>query len=113
MTRTSRGPEAAERPEEDAPAIAVNGVFPNTESPETKEASPDGEIPKMSEISAIRYVGMADVKILLTEDLVAMGVENPKGDLEWNQANGRRVSSDFFNAATRDALLANPNFLAE
>jgi hypothetical protein len=82
------------------------------------ETSPDNEptnvdeIPTMADLRGISYVGMADSKTLLVEDLEAMGIESPKEDLVWDGSNDRFVSSDRINAATRDLLLADPNFLA-
>ena len=94
------------------PVIAVNGTEPDT----SEAASPTGETtaegaPKMSELSGIRYVGAADSRIISMEDLESLGVENPKGDLVWNGDNSKVVPTEEFNAATRDALLALPDFV--
>jgi len=95
------------------PVIAVNGVEPDTSAP--KEAAPASaeETPKMSEMQGIRYTGIADVKKLSMDDLEAMSGEAPKGDLEWSASNSFIVPTKDFNASTRDALLALPDFVAE
>lgn len=96
------------------PVIAVNGAEPNTDAP--KEPSGEKtveETPKMSELKGIRYVGMADVKTLTKDDLTAISGKEAKGDLVWSAENGKVVPTEEFNAATRDALLADPNFVAE
>lgn len=95
-----------------APVIAVNGA-----SPDTTEAAPHPsettveDAPRMSELAGIRYVGMADTRRISMLDLEALGVENPKQDLEWNSDNRKVVPTEQFNAATRDALLALPDFV--
>lgn len=96
------------------PVISVNGEAPNTDAPEEASGASTDDIPKMSELTGIRYVGMADARNLSVEDLVSMGAENPKGDLSWSaDLNGKLVSASEINASTRDALLADPDFVAE
>lgn len=96
------------------PVISVNGAEPDQSDPKGAEVSTvaDGEVPKMSELTGIRYVGVADKKSFTTEDLQALGVEDPKEPLEWADWNGKVVETSQFNAATRDALLALPDFKA-
>lgn len=79
----------------------------------TENIAPASEPVQASDPKGIRYVGMADVKVLLTEDLEAMGVDSPKGDLEWSANNDRFVPASEYNAATRDVLASDPNFLVE
>lgn len=97
------------------PVVAVNGTEPDTSAPaDPTPQEHDGDVPKMSELTGIRYVGQADVKELTAADLESLGVENPKGDLRWSKAdNGFVVPTEQFNAATRDVLLEDPNFAAE
>lgn len=95
------------------PAISVNGEAPNTDAPEAAVQASTEDVPKMSELTGIRYVGIADIRSLTTEDLESMGAENPKGDLEWSASNGKLVAASDINASTRDALLADPDFVAE
>jgi hypothetical protein len=111
MTKASAAEEAATKAEAEAPVIAVNGVEPDVSDP---VGPVEDEIPNMSDLAGIRYVGMADVKVLTTNDLVAMGVAGgpPKGDLRWDASNGFIVQTGEFNAATRDVLLANKDFVA-
>lgn len=92
------------------PVIAVNGKEPDTTVAAPAESEPS-EVPKMAELDGIRYVGMADTKRLTKNDLVSLGVENPQSDLVWDASNGKVVPTKEFNAATRDVLLANSDFV--
>lgn len=95
------------------PAIAVNGVEPDTSDAKTAEVHTTNEdVPKMSELTGIKYVGVADVRSITAEDLQSLGDENPKGDLVWSAHNNFTVPTKDFSAATRDALLADPDFVA-
>ena len=94
------------------PVVAVNGATPDV----SDAVAPSGEtteenMPKMSELQGIKYVGMADVKSVTAYDLQSMGVEDPKGDLTWSADNGFIVPTSEFNAATRDKLLSNKDFV--
>lgn len=111
MTKASAAEETADKAEAEAPVIAVNGTAPDLSDP---VGAVDDEVPTMADLAGIRYVGMADVKTLSTNDLVAMGVAGgpPKGDLRWDASNGFVVQTGEFNAATRDVLLANKDFVA-
>lgn len=94
------------------PVVAVNGVEPDTSEPTTSAAEETAEgAPKMAELVGIRYVGQANTRRISMEDLEVLGVENPKQDLEWTSDNGKVVPTEEFNAATRDALLALPDFV--
>ena len=94
------------------PVIAVNGEAPNTEAPASAEVSKTADdVPAMADLTGIRYTGYADARRLTKADLESLGVENPKGDLEWNAENGHIVPTEAFNAGTRDALLALPDFV--
>lgn len=92
------------------PVIAVNGIEPDISDHKVDEATQD-DVPKMSDLDGIRYVGMADSKTISQTDLVSLGAEDPKGDLVWDASNGKVVPTKEFNAATRDALLALPDFV--
>ncbi|QGH73974.1 hypothetical protein SEA_HIDDENLEAF_23 [Microbacterium phage Hiddenleaf] len=87
------------------PVIAVNGVEPDTTAPKSSIEHTEDDVPKMSDLGGIRYVGMADSKTVTKADLEALGAEDPKGDLVWNADNGKVVPTKEFNAATRDVLL--------
>lgn len=93
------------------PVIAVNGKVPDTRAPEPEIATGFEDVPKMSELSGIRYVGMADSKTIRKADLISLGAEDPKADLVWDASNEKVVPTKEFNAATRDALLALPDFV--
>ncbi|QLF84506.1 hypothetical protein SEA_RIE18_24 [Microbacterium phage Rie18] len=93
------------------PVIAVNGVEPDTTDPKSDVETTEADVPKMSDLDGIRYVGIANVKTITKADLEILGVEDPKGDLVWDGSNGKVVSTKEFNAATRDALLALPDFV--
>ncbi|QPL15038.1 hypothetical protein SEA_HAUNTER_24 [Microbacterium phage Haunter] len=93
------------------PVIAVNGVEPDTTDPKSGIETTEADVPKMSDLDGIRYVGIANVKTITKADLEILGVEDPKGDLVWDGSNGKVVSTKEFNAATRDALLALPDFV--
>lgn len=85
---------------DETPVIATNGVEPDVEN-----------VPTMKELTGIKYVGMADVKRLEISDLESLGIESPKGDLVWSADNDFTVPASEINAATRDALLANKDFV--
>lgn len=87
------------------PVIAVNGVEPDTTAPRAAVEHTEEDIPKMADLGGIRYVGMADSKTITKDDLIALGAEDPKGDLVWDASNGKVVPTKEFNAATRDVLL--------
>lgn len=93
------------------PSVAVNGVEPDTSETSAEAAEPTEDAPKMADLVGIRYVGMANTRKISMLDLEALGVENPKQDLEWNADNGKVVPTEEINAATRDALLALPDFV--
>lgn len=93
------------------PVIAVNGVEPDVSDPKVGVETTQDDVPKMSDLDGIRYVGMADSKTISQADLVSLGAEDPKGDLVWDASNGKVVPTKEFNAATRDALLALPDFV--
>ncbi|AWY04480.1 hypothetical protein SEA_RACHELLA_24 [Microbacterium phage Rachella] len=93
------------------PVIAVNGVEPDTTDPKSGVETTEEDIPKMSDLGGIRYVGIANVKTITKADLEILGVEEPKGDLIWDASNGKVVSTKEFNAATRDVLLGLPDFV--
>lgn len=71
------------------------------------------EPPKMADLRGIRYIGKADRKTITVGDLVSLGIENPKGDLVWSSENSNFVLADEVNAATRDWLAKQPDFVAE
>lgn len=77
-------------------------------NPEPVAAEPE-IAPK--DIKGIKYLGSADIKIFSAEDLVRLGAENPKGPLEWNPRNLHIVPSSEWNASTRDAVLADSDFV--
>ncbi|UYL85318.1 hypothetical protein SEA_HAGER_25 [Microbacterium phage Hager] len=93
------------------PVIAVNGVEPDITDPKSGVETTETDVPKMSDLDGIRYVGIANVKTITKADLEILGVEDPKSDLVWDASNGKVVSTKEFNAATRDALLALPDFV--
>lgn len=78
-------------------------VLDKTEAPETND------IPKMAEISSVKYIGTADVKELSKVDLERIGVE-AKADLVFNAGNDHRVSVSEINASTRDFLASQSDF---
>jgi hypothetical protein len=112
MATSKTSPTAGEtRSTDGAPSGEVVPVV------EAATATPDAaaevveDAPRMADLSGIRYVGMANVRKITAMDLEKLGVENPKGDLEWNDSNNRVVRTEEFNAATRDALLALKDFV--
>lgn len=113
MATSKPSPAEGESAPAEAPPITVNGQTPNTEVPDLPTGTEPGEMPKMAELEGIRYTGMADSKTLTAADLESLGVENPKGDLVWDDHNGKVVLTGEFNAATRDVLLADPDFAAQ
>lgn len=100
---------AKKNTEESAPETADNVDV----EPTTVAEDPEVDPPKMADIRGVRYVGLSDVKRITKEDLESLGVENPKGDLEWSAQNGRFVVGSEINAATRDVLAAMPDFVVE
>jgi hypothetical protein len=94
------------------PVVAVNGSTPDTSDAKVPTGDTTGEtdVPTMHELAGIRYTGMADVKTITEYDLRQMGIEDPKGDLVFSAENGFTAKTSEFNAATRDALLANKDF---
>lgn len=107
MTTSKTSPTAGETKAENEGNVPSGGVVPTTATATAVEE----DIPKMSDIEGIRYVGMADSKTISQADLVSLGVEDPKGDLVWDASNGKVVPTKEFNAATRDALLTLPDFV--
>lgn len=67
---------------------------------------------RLLDISGVAYTGRADVKRITADDLNKLGIENPKGDLEWRRDSQHFVPKEQFNAATLDWLLTQPNFSA-
>jgi hypothetical protein len=94
------------------PVIAVNGSTPDTSDAQVQTGETTQEdMPKMAELQGIRYKGMADVKTITAYDLRQMGIEDAKGDLVFSKENDFTVKTSEFNAATRDALLSNKDFV--
>ncbi len=93
------------------PVIAVNGVEPDVSDPKSGAETTGEDAPKMSDLSGIRYVGIANRKTISKADLVSLGAEDPKGDLVWDAENGKVVPTKEFNASSRDVLLALPDFV--
>ena len=107
MTTSKTSPTAGETRADAEGNVPSGDVVPTTATATAAEE----DIPKMSDIEGIRYVGMADHKTISQADLVSLGVEDPKGDLVWDASNGKAVPTKEFNAATRDTLLALPDFV--
>ena len=104
MTTSKTSPTAGETKAE------AEGNAPSGTQLTNAETAQD-DTPNMSDLDGIRYAGMADSKTISQADLVSLGVEDPKGDLVWDASNGKVVPTKEFNAATRDALLALPDFV--
>lgn len=77
----------------------------------TAETAP--EAPNMSDLTGVRYVGRANVKSISAKDLESLGIENPKGDLEFNADNKHFISASEINAATRDWFATQSDFVVE
>lgn len=95
--------------------IAVNGASPDTREADTAAVeTTEDDAPRMSDLHGIRYRGLADRRILTRNDLIKLGVEEPKvqEDLVWDRSNGFTVPTAQFNAETRDKLLALKDFVA-
>lgn len=96
------------------PVISVNSKVADTADPKGGEVETTAaDIPKMTELNGIRYVGYADRRYLSVEDLQSLGVDEPKESLEWAAHNGKVVQTSQFNAQTRDILLGMKDFVAE
>ncbi len=109
MTTSKTSPTAGETKAEAEGNVPSGTVDPVIAVNDAETAQDD--TPNMAELDGIRYVGMADSKTISQADLVSLGVEDPKGDLVWDASNGKVVPTKEFNAATRDALLALPDFV--
>lgn len=107
MATSKTSPTAGETRADAEGNVPSGDVLPTTAT----ATAVDEDIPKMSDIEGIRYVGMADHKTITKEDLATLGVEDAKGDLVWDASNGKVVPTKEFNAATRDALLELPGFV--
>lgn len=72
------------------------------------------DVPKMSDLQGVRYVGTKDFKSFSAEELRSIGVE-PKDndDLAWFAGNSFFVKNDRINAATRDWLATQSDFVVE
>lgn len=92
----------------DADTITTHGTDPAPASPQEPEV--DNTV-HLKDTSGVRYIGTADRKILTVRDLVAVGVQEPKGDLVWKK--GQALSTDEFNAATLHYLAAQSDFRVE
>jgi len=95
-------------------AASLQGVTDSEASPDTEEDAGEVEVPKMTDIRGVRYIGPADRRILSVEALESLGIENPKGRLEFGPENNMFVPASDFNAATRDWLASQKtNFVIE
>lgn len=79
----------------------------------SEETQPTDETPTMADLKGVRYTGIADVRLLSVDDLRGVGVQNPKGDLEFSHENGHFVPASEINAETRDWFATQPDFVVE
>ena len=75
------------------------------------ESNIQEDVPNMSDLQGVQYVGTADVKILNSEDFNRIGIEGDHAELRWSAENGHFIESKHVSAAQRDWFATQEDFV--